>query len=135
MTARQNELTKQLTALNDQLTTALEAHFDGEPDWDQFKTLLNQLPSITDQRQQLQTYNQQVAAVRAQLETYRKMVSGERIDVTSAQTTLKTAQDELQQANDAMEATSKLYILNQHTLETIEKATKLSVNRQMTLTR
>ncbi|ANZ63738.1 hypothetical protein AYR62_06280 [Secundilactobacillus paracollinoides] len=124
MTARQNELTKQLTALNDQLTTALEAHFDGEPDWDQFKTLLNQLPSITDQRQQLQTYNQQVAAVRAQLETYRKMVSGERIDVTSAQTTLKTAQDELQQANDAMEATSKLYILNQHTLETIEKATK-----------
>ncbi len=124
LTARQTELATQVTDLNNQLTTDLKTHFEGQADWDQFKALIAQVSTIPDKRQQIQAYNQQTASVRAQLETYRKMVSGDRVDVTTAKAQLQTLQTDLQQASDQLDATSKLYILNQKTLETIENATK-----------
>ncbi|WP_175279561.1 hypothetical protein [Secundilactobacillus collinoides] len=112
----------------------MKTHFEGQADWDQFKALIAQVSTIPDKRQQIQAYNQQTASVRAQLETYRKMVSGDRVDVTTAKAQLQTLQTDLQRASDQLDATSKLYILNQKKrLRLLKMPPRLFANRHTTL--
>lgn len=119
---RQDTLQQEVSTLTHQLKTALAQHF-GTADFAAFQQLLAQLAGLPEKQKQLADYQQRSAEVQAKLETYQKMVSGKQVDVSAAQTQLAALQTQVSVAWAALDATKKLYILNQQTLETIQAST------------